>query len=315
MREAGLPEGVVNFIPSEGPTFGDTITSSPYLSGLNFTGSEPTFKRLWKQVGEKIDIYRNFPRMIGECGGKNYHFVHPTADVESVVTGTIRSAFEYNGQKCSACSRAYVPESLWPKIKEGLLSEREKIKMGNVEDFSTFMGAVIDENAFERIKSYIDHAKNSEHLEILGGGKCDRSKGYFIEPTIIQTKNPTDKIMTQEIFGPVLTIYVYKDADLDSTMELTANSTNFALTGAVFAQDENFLRRALEEFKMTAGNFYINDKSTGSVVGQQPFGGGRMSGTNDKTGGPAYIMRWVTVQSIKETFVKLREINYPYMKQ
>jgi 1-pyrroline-5-carboxylate dehydrogenase len=206
--------------------------------------------------------------MIGECGGKNYHFVHPTADVESVVTSTIRSAFEYNGQKCSACSRAYIPESLWPKIKEGLVRERAKLKVGDVTDFSTFMGAVIDEKAFNRIKSYIDHAKSSSNLEIVGGGGCDNSKGYFIEPTIVQTKDPLDKIMVEEIFGPVLTIYVYADKDLDATMKLVGSSTQFALTGAVFSTNESFLKRALEEFKMTAGNFYINDKSTGSVVGK-----------------------------------------------
>lgn len=314
MREAGVPEGVVNFVPADGQVFGDTITASPYLSGINFTGSVPTFNRLWRQVGENISNYKNFPRLIGECGGKNYHFVHPTSDVETVVTATIRSAFEYCGQKCSACSRAYMPESLWPKIKEGLLREREKLKMGDVSDFSTFMGAVIDDKAFNRIKSYIDHARNSSDLEILGGGKYDDSKGYFIEPTIVQTKNPKDKIMVEEIFGPVLSIYVYKDSKLDETMNLVGSSTEFALTGAVFGQDQAFLDRALDEFKMTAGNFYVNDKSTGSVVGHQPFGGGRMSGTNDKAGGPHYVTRWTTVQAIKETFVPLRDIDYPYMR-
>lgn len=232
-----------------------------------------TFNRLWKQVGENINNYINYPKLIGECGGKNYHFVHPSADVETVVTCTIRSAFEYCGQKCSACSRAYIPESLWPKIKEGLLQERNKLKVGDVTDFSTFMGAVIDDKAFKRITSYIDHAKCSSNLEIIGGGGYDCSKGYFIEPTIVQTKDPKDKIMVEEIFGPVLTIYVYPDKELDATMKLVGSSTKFALTGAVFSTNESFLKRALEEFKMTAGNFYINDKSTGSVVGQQPFGG------------------------------------------
>ncbi|KAG5682260.1 hypothetical protein PVAND_011624 [Polypedilum vanderplanki] len=315
MREAGVPEGVVNFIPADGPIFGDTITKSKYLGGINFTGSVPTFNRLWRQVGENIENYINYPKLIGECGGKNYHFVHPSADIETVVTATIRSAFEYCGQKCSACSRAYIPESLWPKIKEGLLHERAKLKVGDVTDFSTFMGAVIDEKAFNRIKSYIDYAKSSNNLEIIGGGGYDNSKGYFIEPTIVQTKDPKDKIMIEEIFGPVLTIYVYADKDLDSTMKLVGNSTQFALTGAVFSTNESFLKRALEEFKMTAGNFYINDKSTGSVVGQQPFGGSRMSGTNDKAGGPHYAIRWTTIQSIKETFVPLRDIDYPYMRE
>lgn len=313
MREAGVPPGVVNFVPADGPVFGDTITASPHLAGINFTGSVPTFNRLWKQVGQNIDKYINFPRLIGECGGKNYHFVHPSADSESVINGTIRSAFEFCGQKCSACSRMYVPESLWPKIKAGLLEIRDKLKVGDVQDFSSFTSAVIDEKAFARIKSYIDHAKNSSDIEVIGGGQYDDSKGYFIQPTIVQCKNPRDKIMTEEIFGPVLSIYVYKDQDLEQTLQLVGSTTAFALTGAVFAQDEKFLRYAIEELKMTAGNFYVNDKSTGSVVGQQPFGGGRMSGTNDKAGAPQYIMRWTSPQAIKETFVPLREYSYPYM--
>lgn len=240
--------------------------------------------------------------------------MHPSADADSVITSTIRSAFEYCGQKCSACSRAYIPESLWPKIKEGLIAEQKKLKVGDVTEFDSFMGAVIDDKAFKRITSYIEHAKSSKDLQIIAGGEYDDSVGYFIQPTIVQSKNPNDKIMVEEIFGPVLSIYVYKDKDLDETMKLVGGSTQFALTGAVFSLDEAFLHRALDEFKMTAGNFYLNDKSTGSVVGQQPFGGGRMSGTNDKAGGPHYITRWTTVQSIKETFVPLRDVDYPYMK-
>ncbi|KAF2880549.1 hypothetical protein ILUMI_25620 [Ignelater luminosus] len=314
-REAGVPPGVVNFVPAEGPVFGDTITASPYLAGINFTGSVPTFSRLWKQVGDHMGKYINFPRLIGEVGGKNYHFIHCSADVKSVVNGTIRAAFEYCGQKCSACSRMYIPESLWPEIKEGLLKARECLKIGDPMDFDTFTSAVIDAKAFARIKKYIDHAKSSSTLKILGGGRCDDTCGYFVEPTIIETKDPKDKLMTEEIFGPVLTIYVYKDSDVDNTMRLLDKSTPFALTGAVFAQDEKFLKHALEALKMTAGNFYVNDKSTGSVVGQQPFGGARMSGTNDKAGGPHYVLRWGNPQAIKETFVPLNEINYPYMSQ
>ncbi|XP_015436629.1 PREDICTED: delta-1-pyrroline-5-carboxylate dehydrogenase, mitochondrial [Dufourea novaeangliae] len=313
-REAGVPPGVVNFVPCEGPVFGDTITASPYLSGINFTGSVPTFNRLWMQVGQNLGKYKNYPKLIGECGGKNYHFVHPSADWESVVNGSIKSAFEFNGQKCSACSRMYVPESLWPKIKEELLSIRDKLKIGDVRDFTMFTGAVIDATAFKRISGYIEHAKKSSNLEIIGGGKYDDSRGYFIDPTIVVTKNPKDKIMTEEIFGPVLTIYVYKDSALDETMKLVESSTPYALTGSIFAQDEHWARKALEEFKYTAGNFYVNDKSTGSVVGQQPFGGSRMSGTNDKAGGPHYVLRWASPQSIKETFVPLRGHDYPYMK-
>ncbi|XP_043593012.1 delta-1-pyrroline-5-carboxylate dehydrogenase, mitochondrial isoform X2 [Bombus pyrosoma] len=313
-KEAGVPPGVVNFVPCEGPVFGDTITASPYLSGINFTGSVPTFNRLWMQIGKNLGKYKNYPKLVGECGGKNYHFVHVSADVESVINGTIRSAFEFNGQKCSACSRMYVPESLWPKIKEGLLSLRDALKIGDVRDFTVFTGAVIDATAFKRISGYIEHAKKSPNLKIIGGGKYDDSVGYFIDPTIVETKDPIDKIITEEIFGPVLTIYVYKDSKLDETMKLVESSTPYALTGSIFSQDEKWARRALEEFKYTAGNFYVNDKSTGSVVGQQPFGGSRMSGTNDKAGGPHYVLRWASPQSIKETFVPLREYDYPYMR-
>lgn len=312
-REAGVPAGVVNFVPADGPVFGDTITKSPYFAGLNFTGSVPTFNRLWKQVGQNIDKYKNFPRLIGECGGKNYHFIHPSAHIESVVKGTIRSAFEFNGQKCSACSRMYVPESIWEPIKKGLLEERSKLKMGDPTEYDTFLGAVIDDKAFARISGWIDYAKKSKDLEIIGGGKYDNSKGYFIEPTIIQSKKATEKIMFEEIFGPILSIYVYKDSQIYETLKLVESTTPFALTGAIFAEDVKFLVKATEELKMTAGNFYINDKSTGSVVGQQPFGGGRMSGTNDKAGGPHYCLRWASPQSIKETFVPLTEITYPYM--
>ncbi|XP_014253034.1 delta-1-pyrroline-5-carboxylate dehydrogenase, mitochondrial [Cimex lectularius] len=315
MTEAGVPPGVVNFVPADGPVFGDAITSSPTLAGINFTGSVPTFNRLWTQVGKNVDKYKNYPRLIGECGGKNYHFVHPSADVESVISGTIRSAFEFCGQKCSACSRMYVPESLWPKIKEGLLETRKKLKVGDVRDFDTFMSAVIDDKAYKRIKGYIEMAKKSDCLEVLGGGNCVDKCGYFVEPTIVESKDPLNKIMTEEIFGPVLTIFVYDDSDIEQTLDLVADSTPYALTGAVFAQDLKFQSYALEKLRMVSGNYYINDKSTGSVVAQQPFGGGRMSGTNDKAGGPHYILRWTTPQSIKETFVPLRDIVYPYMKK
>lgn len=315
MREAGLPDGVVNFVPADGPTFGRTITASPYLAGVNFTGSVPTFNWLWNEVGKNLNRYRNYPRLIGECGGKNYHFVHPSADVQTVVTCTIRSAFEYCGQKCSACSRMYVPKSLYEPIKAGLLEERSKLKIGDPTDFSVFTAAVIDDKAFARITGYITEAKKNPKNKILGGGEFDGSKGYFVQPTIIETSDPHDKLMTEEIFGPVLTIYVYDDKNVSKTLDLVGSSTKFALTGAVFAKDTEFLEKALEVLKTTAGNFYINDKSTGSVVGQQPFGGGRMSGTNDKAGGPNYVMRWTSPQSIKETFVPLRDIDYPYMRE
>lgn len=314
MREAGLPAGVVNFVPSDGQTFGDFVTSHCALAGINFTGSVPTFTRLWQQVGENITKYRNFPRISGECGGKNFHFVHPTADFCSVVTGTIRSAFEYSGQKCSACSRMYVPESMWPEIKLELVRHTSELKMGDVQDFTTFMGAVIDQRAFIRISKVIQRACCTDGIEVLTGGSCDSSKGFFIEPTIVQVQDPLDEIMTDEIFGPVLAVYVYKDSNILQAMDLVENSTSFALTGSIFAQDEEFCRYALERFKMVAGNIYINDKSTGAVVGQQPFGGARHSGTNDKAGGPSYAIRWTSPQSIKETFEPLKDIIYPYMQ-
>lgn len=311
--EAGVPRDVVSFIPADGPTYGNTITAHPKLAAINFTGSVPTFRRLWKQVGDNIDIYSNFPKLVGECGGKNFHLVHRSADVRSVVTATIRSAFEYQGQKCSACSRMYVPRSLWPEVQRGLLAERDLLKVGPPTDWSVFMTAVIDEAAFDRISGYVKHAR--ENLQVLGGGGCDRSKGYFIEPTIVLSEDPRDRIMCEEIFGPLLSIHVYDDKVADVELfRLVDESTAFALTGAVFAKDEGWLRKAQKHLRWAAGNFYVNDKSTGSVVAQQPFGGSRMSGTNDKAGGPQYLLRWTSPQAIKETFVPLRDINYPYMQ-
>ncbi|XP_035230178.1 delta-1-pyrroline-5-carboxylate dehydrogenase, mitochondrial-like isoform X1 [Stegodyphus dumicola] len=312
LREAGFPPGVINFIPSDGPVFGEVVTTSPHLAGINFTGSLRTFRLLWKLTAHCIDTYRNFPRLVGECGGKNFHFVHKSADIQTVVSSSIRSAFEYSGQKCSALDRMYVPESLWPQIKKGLLEIRDQIKVGSPLDPETFVSAVIDDRAFKKIKSFIDHAKSSSDLTILAGGTCDDSKGYFIEPTIIETKNPLDLIMQEEIFGPLLVVYVYKDAAVQEALELV-RINQYALTGAIFAQDRDFIAHASEFLKMTAGNFYINDKSTGSVVGQQPFGGGRLSGTNDKAGGPHYMLRWTSPQTVKETLVPLSEWKYPYM--
>lgn len=312
MREAGLPPGVVNFVPSEGPVFGESITQSSDLAGINFTGSVQTFQHLWKKVGKNISKYKNFPRLVGECGGKNYHFVHTSADRMSAVAATIRSAFEYSGQKCSACSRAYIPKSLWPEMKDDLLKLRFSLKFTDVRDFTAFSSAVIDEKSFDRINGYLEHAEKTDDVEIIGGGKRDKSKGYFVEPTIVVTTNPEDKLMTEEIFGPILCIYVYDDDDLFDAMELVKKS-KFALTGAVFAQDMDFVRYAYDQFRMTVGNFNINDKSTGSVVGQQPFGGARQSGTNDKAGGPTYFLRWTSPQTIKQTYVPVRDVLYPYM--
>ncbi|XP_027023615.2 delta-1-pyrroline-5-carboxylate dehydrogenase, mitochondrial [Tachysurus fulvidraco] len=314
LRESGLPPNIIQFVPADGPVFGDTVASSEHLAGINFTGSVPTFKRLWKQVAQNLDIYKNFPRVAGECGGKNFHFVHKSADIGSVVTGTIRSAFEYSGQKCSACSRMYVPDSLWPQIKKGLLNVHKQIKVGDpVQDFGTFFSAVIDDNSFGRIKGWLQYAESSPNLTVIAGGKCDDKKGYFVEPTIIETKDPQDKIMNEEIFGPVLTVYVYPENDYRKVLELIDNTSPYALTGAVFAQDKAVLDEAAKALRNAAGNFYVNDKSTGSVVAQQPFGGSRASGTNDKPGGPHYVLRWTSPQVVKETHVPLRDWKYSYM--
>ncbi|XP_026683260.1 delta-1-pyrroline-5-carboxylate dehydrogenase, mitochondrial [Diaphorina citri] len=326
MIEAGVPPGVVNFVPADGPVFGDTITASPYLAGINFTGSVPTFNRLWLQVGKNINVYKNFPRLIGECGGKNFHFIHASANVESVVNGTIRSAFEYCGQKCSACSRMYVPESLFCFCSCFLLLFLFSASVPVFCFCSCFLLLFLFSTSvpvFCFCSCFLLLFLFSASVpvfcfcvcmsEIIGGGQYDESCGYFIQPTIVQTKDPLEKIMTEEIFGPVLTIFVYPDKDLDKTLKIVTDSTPYALTGAVFAEDESFQKRCLDDLKYAAGNYYINDKSTGSVVGQQPFGGGRMSGTNDKAGGPHYVLRWATPQSIKETFVPLTEWKYPYM--
>ncbi|XP_020792463.1 delta-1-pyrroline-5-carboxylate dehydrogenase, mitochondrial [Boleophthalmus pectinirostris] len=314
LRECGMPPNIIQFLPADGPVFGDSITASEHLAGINFTGSVPTFKRLWKQVGENLDRYKNFPRIAGECGGKNFHFVHKSADVQSVVMGTIRSAFEYGGQKCSACSRMYVPDTLWPQIKQELLSVHKQIKVGDpVEDLSTFFSAVIDDKSFGRIKKWLDYAKSSPNLKIVAGGNCDDQKGYFVEPTIIETKDPQDDIMKEEIFGPVLTVYVYPEDTYKTVLNLIDSTSPYALTGAVFAQDKNVIDEAAKVLRNAAGNYYVNDKSTGSIVAQQPFGGARASGTNDKPGGPHYVLRWTSPQVVKETHVPLTDWKYLYM--
>uniref|UniRef100_A0AAQ6AJ19 Multifunctional fusion protein n=1 Tax=Amphiprion ocellaris TaxID=80972 RepID=A0AAQ6AJ19_AMPOC len=314
LRESGLPPNIVQFLPADGPVFGDAITSSEHLAGINFTGSVPTFKRLWKQVAQNLDTYRTFPRLAGECGGKNFHFVHSSADVQSVVMGTIRSAFEFGGQKCSACSRMYVPNSLWPQIRQKMVDVLRDVRVGDpVEDFSTFFSAVIDDKSFARIKRWLEHAKSSSNLAVISGGTCDDSKGYFVEPTIIETRDPQDAIMNEEIFGPVLTVYVYPEKDYQKVLQLIDRTSPYALTGAVFAKDQKVISDAAEALRNAAGNYYVNDKSTGSIVAQQPFGGARASGTNDKPGGPHYVLRWTSPQVVKETHVPLTEWKYPYM--
>ncbi|XP_030634671.1 delta-1-pyrroline-5-carboxylate dehydrogenase, mitochondrial [Chanos chanos] len=314
LRESGLPPNIIQFVPADGPVFGDAITASEHLAGINFTGSVPTFKRLWKQVAQNLDIYKNFPRVAGECGGKNFHFVHKSADVHSVVNGTIRSAFEYGGQKCSACSRMYVPDSLWPQIKQELLAVHKQIKVGDpVEDFSTFFSAVIDDKSFTRIQKWLEHAKSSPNLTVIAGGNCDGKKGYFVDPTIVETKDPQDAIMNEEIFGPVLSVYVYPENKYKEVLHLIDNTSPYALTGAIFSKDKTVVDEAAKILRNAAGNYYVNDKSTGSIVAQQPFGGSRASGTNDKPGGPHYVLRWTSPQVVKETHVPLRDWKYAYM--
>lgn len=299
LREAGLPPGVINFVPSRGPDFGNAITKSPHLVGVNFTGSCGTFDNLWNEVGKNLSSYRSYPRLVGETGGKNFHFVHPSADMVNVVNCTIRSAFEYSGQKCSACSRLYVPASHWSYIREQFVKELKDLKLGSPLDPTSFISAVIDSRSFKKIKGYIDEARSCPDVTIITGGHCDDSVGYFIEPTIIETKDPRNKLMLEEIFGPVLTVYVYKDEDCRKTLDLVDTTSPFGLTGAIFASDQEFLREAQDVLRFSAGNLYINDKSTGAVVSQQPFGGARKSGTNDKAGSPYYIQRFANLQAVK----------------
>jgi len=314
LERAGMPPGVINFLPGDGPDVGNPVLESPHFAGLQFTGSTGTFRHLWKKIGNNIENYRTYPRIVGETGGKDFIFVHPSADSNEVVTAAIRGSFEYQGQKCSAASRMYAPASLWDEIKDKMLAEMPDVKMGDVEDFSNFMGAVIDEKAFKSITSYIDYTKNSSDAEILFGGGYDDSKGYFIEPTIILTSNPKFKTMEEEIFGPVLTVYVYKDEDLDATLKLCDETSPYALTGAIFAKDRYAITKMAHALQNAAGNFYINDKPTGAVVNQQPFGGARGSGTNDKAGSMQNLLRWLSARSIKETFVPPTDWKYPYMK-
>lgn len=312
--EAGLPAGVINFLPGPGSVIGNTCLDSKYLAGIHFTGSNATFNGLWTQVSTNLPKYKSYPRLVGETGGKDFIFVHPSAKVKDVCINTILGAFEYQGQKCSAASRMYVPRSLWSGIKKCLCEIAEDIKIGDVKDVRNFMNAVIDEKAFDTIKSYIDYARDSQEAEIIAGGQCDKTKGYFIRPTIVVTTNPHFKLMEEEIFGPVLCIYVYEDSKLEETLELCDTTSPYGLTGAVFSTDRIAAAHMCEKLRYAAGNFYINDKPTGAVVGLQPFGGSRASGTNDKAGGEYNLIRWVSPRTIKETFVSPDDYQYPYMK-
>ncbi|RZA16068.1 MAG: L-glutamate gamma-semialdehyde dehydrogenase [Proteobacteria bacterium] len=314
LEEAGLPAGVINMVPGDAPTISNILLKHPELSGIHFTGSTATFNHLWKEVANNLDGYKNYPRIVGETGGKDFVFAHPSADAQQLVTGLVRGAFEYQGQKCSAASRAYVPKSLWSEVEPKLVATVKELKVGDVEDFENFMGAVIDKRSFDRIKGYIDEAKSSKDAKILVGGECDDKKGYFVHPTIILAQNPTFRSMTEEIFGPVLTIYVYDDKDIEQAIKLCDESSPYALTGAIYAKDRHAINALSEAFEHTAGNFYINDKPTGAVVGQQPFGGARRSGTNDKAGSVWNLMRWVSNRTIKENFQPYTDYRYPFMK-
>ena len=310
---AGMPPGVVNMVVGSGGEVGNPVLASPELAGIHFTGSTAVFQQMWRTIGDNIASYRSYPRIVGETGGKDFVFAHASADVDALVTALVRGAFEFQGQKCSAASRAYVPASLWPRVKAGLLAQIGEIKVGDPEDFSNFMGAVIDKPAFDNIKAYIDFAKASPDAEIIAGGGCDDSAGYFIQPTVVLTSDPKFKLMQQEIFGPVLTVFVYPDAELERALELCDTGSPYALTGAVFAADRAAIAAIAARLRDAAGNFYVNDKPTGAVVGQQPFGGARASGTNDKAGSLWNLIRWTSPRAIKETFAPPAHFAYPFM--
>lgn len=313
LQEAGLPDGVINFIPGNASMISDIVMSDENMAGVHFTGSTEVFNSMWTAVGKNIEKYNSYPRLVGETGGKNFSMIHNTANVDEITAALIRGAFEYQGQKCSATSRAYVPQSMWPALKEKLLSEISTIKMGDAENRENLLAAVIDKKAFDKISSYIDHAKNSDKAEILCGGKCDDSIGYFVDPTIILTTDLNFKTMKEEIFGPVLTIYVYEDDKFEEILAECANSSKYALTGSIWSTDRNVLNKAEDVLKFAAGNLYVNDKSTGSVVGQNPFGGSKASGTNDKAGTIINMLKWVSPRNIKENFIPTKDYRYKNM--
>lgn len=312
-REAGLPDGVINLIYTDGPEAGDRVFAHPDFAGLHFTGSSQVFKTLWKTISDNLDSYKSYPRIVGETGGKDFVLVHPTSDPMEVATALTRGAFEFQGQKCSAASRAYIPRSMWEEVQEGLMGQIRSIKMGSVEDFYNFMTAVIDEKAFDKISGYIQFARDAAEAEIIIGGSCDKSEGYFIEPTVIVTTDPQFKTMKEEIFGPVLTIYVYEDDRFEEVVDLVDQTSPYGLTGSIFARDRGVVDMVNERLRYAAGNFYINDKPTGAVVGQQPFGGARASGTNDKAGSILNLFRWVSPRTIKENFHPPSDYRYPFM--
>ncbi len=315
LEAAGLPPGVINFVPGRGGAVGNPVLNSPLLAGIHFTGSTSVFQEMWRTVGQNIARYRGYPRIVGETGGKDFVFVHASADPVAAATALVRGAFEYQGQKCSAASRAYIPRSLWPKVKDALLGQVSEIQMGPPTDFRNFMTAVIDRNAFHDHKGYIDYARSRPEYTLLSGGGCDDSVGYFIQPTVVETTDPKGKLMEEEIFGPVLTIFVYDDARLDETLDLCDTTSPYALTGAIFSNDRKATLHLMNRLRHAAGNFYINDKPTGAVVSQQPFGGGRASGTNDKAGSYLNLVRWTSMRAVKETFVPPTHFAYPFMAE
>lgn len=312
-REAGIPDGVINVVFGDPVMITDTVLASPDFAGVHYTGSTFVFKEIWKKIGTQIHTYKTYPRIVGETGGKDFVVAHPSANVKQVVTGITRGAFEFQGQKCSAASRAYIPQSLWPAVKEQLIIDVNSMKMGSPEDFSNFITAVIHEGSFDKLASYIDQAKKDADAEIILGGNYDKSKGYFIEPIVIVTTNPKYTTMETELFGPVITIYVYEDAKWNETLKLVDETSEYALTGAIFSQDRYATIEATKALENAAGNFYINDKPTGAVVGMQPFGGARASGTNDKAGSMQNLLRWVSPRTIKETFVTPEDYRYPFL--
>lgn len=312
-REAGLPDGVINLIHVDGPVAGDVIFKHRDFAGIHFTGSTKVFQHIWKTIGNNLSIYKSFPRIVGETGGKDFVMAHHSAHAKALAVALVRGAFEYQGQKCSAASRAYIPQNLWEEVKNYMIADLKTMKMGGTEDFGNFINAVIDEKSFDKIAAYIDNAKNDPSVTIVAGGNYDKSVGYFVEPTIILTTNPRYTTMCEEIFGPVLTIYVYEPDQFEATLQLLDSTSDYALTGSIFAQDRYAIELATKALSNAAGNFYINDKPTGAVVGQQPFGGARGSGTNDKAGSVLNLLRWVSPRTIKETFVSPTDYRYPFL--
>lgn len=311
LQEAGLPDGVINLVYASGPATADVILNHPDFAGIHFTGSTGVFQSIWKTIGDNIFKYKSYPRIVGETGGKDFIFADSTAEHQGLAIAMLRGAFEYQGQKCSAASRAYIPQSIWPDIKERLGNELATVKMGPPEDFTNFINAVIDEDSFDKLKGFIDRAREDEDAEVIFGGNCDKSVGYFIEPTVIQAKKPDYITMEEELFGPVLTIYVYEDEKMDEILDILDKTSIYALTGAIFSQNRYNIEKLTKRLENAAGNFYINDKPTGAVVGQQPFGGARGSGTNDKAGSIFNLLRWTSIRTIKETFVIPQNYSYP----